>query len=71
MQKQSIGYESQPVERKRYSDSQLNGDFLSGELREGMRPAAALRAAQIKMWKSKQWSSPYYWAAFQIQGEWR
>jgi CHAT domain-containing protein len=36
-----------------------------------MTPAAALRAAQIQMWKQKHRSSPYYWAAFQIQGEWR
>ena len=37
----------------------------------GMSPPAALRAAQIYMWKRQQWKSPYYWAAFQIQGEWR
>jgi len=36
-----------------------------------MRPAAALRAAQVEMWKQNRWSSPYYWAAFQIQGEWK
>lgn len=40
-------------------------------MENGMRPAAALRAAQIQMWKQQQWRSPYYWAAFQIQGEWR
>ena len=40
-------------------------------MENGMRPAAALRAAQIQMWKQQQWKSPYYWAAFQIQGEWR
>jgi CHAT domain-containing protein len=33
--------------------------------------AAALRAAQIQMWKQKHRRSPYFWAAFQIQGEWR
>jgi CHAT domain-containing protein/tetratricopeptide (TPR) repeat protein len=31
-------------------------------------PAAALRAAQIEMAKTK---APYFWAAFTIQGEWR
>lgn len=36
-----------------------------------MPPAAALRAAQIQMWRLDHWSSPYYWAAFQIQGEWK
>lgn len=38
---------------------------------KGMRPAAALRAAQIQMWKDSRWHAPYYWASFQIQGEWR
>jgi CHAT domain-containing protein len=38
---------------------------------QGMRPAAALRAAQLKMRKDPRWSSPYFWAAFQIQGEWK
>ena len=33
-------------------------------------PAAALRAAQVAMWKSKTWTDPYYWAAFSLQGEW-
>jgi CHAT domain-containing protein/Tfp pilus assembly protein PilF len=40
-------------------------------MENGLRPAAALRAAQIQMWNQQQWKSPYYWAAFQIQGEWR
>jgi CHAT domain-containing protein len=30
-----------------------------------------LRAAQVEMWRQKQWQSPYYWAAFTLQGEWR
>src|SRR5262249_25069815 len=46
-------------------------DFYRAMERDGMRPASALRAAQIRMWRQKQWSSPYYWAAFQIQGEWQ
>lgn len=37
--------------------------------KEQMRPAAALRAAQLSMWKEKRWPSPYYWAAFELQGE--
>jgi CHAT domain-containing protein/uncharacterized protein HemY len=40
-------------------------------LKEGQRPAAALRAAQVEMWKRSRWRSPYYWAAFTLQGEWR
>ena len=45
--------------------------FYRQMLRENQRPAAALRAAQIEMWKQKQWQAPYYWAAFVMQGEWR
>ena len=41
-----------------------------GMLRGKKTPAAALRAAQIEMLRSKQWQSPYYWAAFVMQGEW-
>jgi CHAT domain-containing protein/tetratricopeptide (TPR) repeat protein len=35
-----------------------------------MLPAAALRAAQREMLKDPRWHSPYYWAAFTLQGEW-
>lgn len=51
--------------------SELMGEFYRKMLKEGQRPAEALRTAQIKMWKQKQWASPYYWAAFTLQGEWR
>ena len=34
-------------------------------------PAAALREAQIEMWKDPRWHAPYFWAAFMLQGEWR
>jgi CHAT domain-containing protein len=36
-----------------------------------LRPAAALRAAQIQVSKTKGFEDPYYWAAFTLQGEWR
>lgn len=45
--------------------------FYQGMLTKNMRPAAALRSAQIEMLKLKQWQAPYYWAAFGLQGEWR
>jgi CHAT domain-containing protein len=35
------------------------------------RPAAALRDAQIAMWRTKGWEAPYYWAAFVLQGDWK
>jgi CHAT domain-containing protein len=45
--------------------------FYHGMLKEGMRPAAALRAAQVSLMNDKRWASPYYWAPFSLQGEWR
>jgi CHAT domain-containing protein/tetratricopeptide (TPR) repeat protein len=51
--------------------AELMARFYRGMLREKKTPAAALRAAQIEMSRQKQWQSPYYWAAFTLQGEWR
>ncbi len=51
--------------------SDLMTKYYRGMLKDNDRPAAALRAAQIEMWKQKKWQSPYYWAAFTMQGEWR
>jgi CHAT domain-containing protein/tetratricopeptide (TPR) repeat protein len=51
--------------------AKLMARFYRAMERDRMRPAAALRAAQVQMWKEGQWSSPYYWAAFQIAGDWR
>jgi CHAT domain-containing protein/tetratricopeptide (TPR) repeat protein len=45
--------------------------FYTRMLRDGRRPAAALRAAQVEMFRQKRWQSPYYWAAFVLQGEWK
>ena len=45
--------------------------FYESMLKDGLRPAAALRAAQISMSEDKRWHSPHYWAAFTLQGEWR
>lgn len=44
--------------------------FYRRLLKENLRPAAALRAAQISMLRDRRWQSPYYWAAFTLQGEW-
>ena len=54
-----------------FATAELMRRFYSGMERQGIAPAAALRAAQIQMWKQNRWSAPFYWAAFQIQGEWR
>jgi len=41
-----------------------------GMLKGNKTPAAALRAAQIELLRTRRWQSPYYWAAFVMQGEW-
>jgi CHAT domain-containing protein len=52
--------------------AELMKRFYQGMLGDQkLRPAAALRAAQVVMWKQKQWREPYYWAAFVLHGEWR
>ncbi len=50
--------------------SELMKRFYQKMLKEGLRPAAALRAAQVSMRKEPRWTAPYYWAGFVIQGEW-
>ena len=45
--------------------------FYEGMLGRGERPAEALRAAQMALWRTKGWDAPYYWAAFTLEGEWR
>jgi CHAT domain-containing protein len=46
----------------------LMKQFYKGMLADGLRPAPAVRAAQVAMWKEKR--APYFWAAFVLQGEW-
>jgi CHAT domain-containing protein/tetratricopeptide (TPR) repeat protein len=48
----------------------LMRELYRGMLRSNKTPAASLREAQIQMFRQEQWRSPYYWAAFVIQGEW-
>jgi CHAT domain-containing protein len=50
--------------------TELMQNFYRGILKQGLQPAAALRAAQYSMWKESRRSSPYYWAGFTLQGEW-
>jgi CHAT domain-containing protein len=45
--------------------------FYRAMLEEKRSPAAALREAQVGMWRQDRWRSPYYWAAFVLQGEYR
>lgn len=54
-----------------WGTTELMVRFYHGMLKEGMPPAAALRAAQVSLMNDKRWASPYYWAPFTLQGEWR
>jgi CHAT domain-containing protein len=51
--------------------AELMARFYRGMLNEKLRPAEALRRAQLEMAGQKRWSSPYFWAGFTLQGEWR
>lgn len=51
--------------------SELMSKLYRQMLKDQQPPAAALRIAQIEMWKQKSWQAPYYWAAFVLQGEWK
>ena len=45
--------------------------FYEAMLSQKLRPAAALRAAQVSMSHDPRWRGPHYWAAFTLQGEWK
>jgi CHAT domain-containing protein/tetratricopeptide (TPR) repeat protein len=50
--------------------SVLMSEFYRQMLEGDLSPAAALRQAQLKLLQQPDWQSPYYWAAFTMQGEW-
>jgi len=52
------------------ASAELMKYFYRGMLVNGLRPAAALRAAQAVMRKNPRTADPYYWAGFILQGEW-
>lgn len=47
------------------------GRFYQAMLARKLPPAAALRMAQVEMLKHAAFKSPYFWAAFVLQGEWK
>ncbi|HKQ74752.1 MAG TPA: tetratricopeptide repeat protein [Blastocatellia bacterium] len=50
--------------------SELMGRLYSGMLgKKRLSPAAALREAQLSLWRENRWRAPYYWAGFTLQGE--
>ena len=51
--------------------AELMRRFYRGVLVDGLTPAAALRAAQQRLAATRRWRSPYFWAPFILQGDWR
>jgi CHAT domain-containing protein/Flp pilus assembly protein TadD len=55
-------------------DDEMTAEWMKRFYREMLireaQPAAALRAAQVSIWKEKR-LPPYFWAAFVLQGEWK
>ncbi len=45
--------------------------FYQKMLKENLSPSEALRGAQISMLKEKGNSHPFYWAGFNLQGDWQ
>jgi CHAT domain-containing protein len=51
--------------------AELMRRFYQAMLVDGLAPPAALRKAQVQMYRDSRSSAPYNWAAFVLQGEWR
>jgi len=51
--------------------AQLMREFYSELRKSSKSPAAALRDAQRRLASIGRWSSPYYWAGFVYEGDWR
>ncbi len=51
--------------------AELMKRFYRKLLKEKLPPAAALREAQLSMWRDPAWQAPYYWAGFIFQGDWQ
>jgi CHAT domain-containing protein/Tfp pilus assembly protein PilF len=53
------------------ASSALMKRFYHEYLSRGRSPAAALREVQIAMWQDPRYGAPFYWGAFELQGDWR
>ncbi|HEY7212995.1 MAG TPA: CHAT domain-containing tetratricopeptide repeat protein, partial [Thermoanaerobaculia bacterium] len=49
----------------------LMSRFYRGLWADGLRPAAALREAQLWVRAQRRWRDPYFWAGFVLAGDWR
>ncbi|MCP4656675.1 MAG: CHAT domain-containing protein [bacterium] len=53
------------------STAELMKRLYRAMLEQKQPPSAALRQAQLSMRREERWRSPYYWAGFVLQGDWR
>ncbi len=51
--------------------AELMESFYRYLLADGLSPAAALRRAQLALWRQPRRRAPSYWAAFVLRGEWQ
>ena len=51
--------------------AELMKKFYTGMLQRRQPAAAALRAAQLELARDPRWASPYFWAGFVLQGDWK
>ncbi len=58
-----------PVDDEATSEFMKN--FYRAMFKENASPSAALRQAQLKMRENPKWSSPFFWSAFTIEGEYK
>jgi CHAT domain-containing protein/Tfp pilus assembly protein PilF len=54
-----------------YATAELMKLFYQRMLKDGLTAGAALRAAQLEFSGQNRWASPYFWAGFVLQGEWK
>lgn len=50
--------------------TELMQRFYRALFHDRLRPAAALRAAQLDLRRDPRWRDPYFWAPFVVQGAW-
>ena len=53
-----------------FATRELMVRFYRQMVQEHQNPSAALRKAQVSMFQDAEWSDPFYWAAFVVQGDW-
>ncbi len=51
--------------------SQLMVNFYHEYYSSGLSPSEALRKAQIAMWNAPDRNTPFYWGAFETEGDWQ